>query len=209
MGEEPLPTVLDAPPWEGVNQLQEYSSLRAVGPALVAELITSRAVRVVYKPHPFTGQRDAKYRTAHTQIKNMLDAASAEFGIDHRVVSGGSLPRWMNQSTALISDISSVLSDWLASEKPYAVFNHTEMSTLDFRESYPSSAAATIFDREDHQLAGFIDVVTGGGPDQLAEYRSKLATYLLGPPEQRSLTSFREAVTALVERSGAERAQYR
>ncbi len=209
VGEEPLPTVLYAPTWEGVNQLQEYSSLRAVGPQIIADLIASRAVRIIYKPHPFTGQRDAKYRAAHTQIKNLLDAASADFGIDHRVVSGGSLPGWMNQSTALISDISSVLSDWLASEKPYAVFNHTELDTRDFREAYPSSAAATIFDRQNHQFDGFIDVVTGAGPDQLAEYRSRLATYLLGPVEKRSLASFRDAVTALVARSTEERAQYR
>ena len=115
----------------------------------------------------------------------------------------------MNQSTALISDISSVLSDWLAGEKPYAVFNHTTMGTREFREAFPSSAAATIIDGTGQGIDEFLDVVTGGGPDQLAEYRSKLATYLLGPPEQRTLEAFRDAVTAFVERSDRERAQYR
>ncbi|MCD9153483.1 CDP-glycerol glycerophosphotransferase family protein [Aeromicrobium duanguangcaii] len=209
VGDAEIPTVLYAPTWEGVNQLQEYSSLRAIGVQLIDALLADGSVRVVYKPHPFTGQRDAKYRTAHVAIVRRLNEAKLSTGIDHRVVSRGSLTDWMNQSTALISDISSVLSDWLAGEKPYAVFNHTGMSTKQFREQFPSSAAATLLDREAHGVDELIDVVTGRAPDQLAEYRSKLASYLLGPPEQRTLEAFREAVTAFVARSEAERAMYR
>ena len=115
----------------------------------------------------------------------------------------------MNQSTALISDISSVLSDWLAGEKPYAVFNHEGVSTKQFRQDYPSSAAATLLDGSAGGIDEFLDVITGRGPDLLAEYRSKLATYLLGPPEQRTLEAFRGAVTDFVARSERERSVYR
>ncbi|WP_286929610.1 MULTISPECIES: CDP-glycerol glycerophosphotransferase family protein [Aeromicrobium] len=209
VGEAEIPTVLYAPTWEGVNQHQEYSSLRAIGVQLIDALLADGSVRVVYKPHPFTGQRDAKYRIAHAVISRRLDDAKARTGIDHRVVTSGSLTGWMNQSTALVSDISSVLSDWLAGEKPYAVFNHAGVSTRQFREDYPSSAAATLLGSHAQGMDEFLDVITGRGPDQLAEYRSKLATYLLGPPEQRSLQAFREAVTAFVARSDAERSIYR
>lgn len=209
IGEQEIPTVLYAPTWEGVNQHQEYSSLRAIGVQLIDALLADGSVRVVYKPHPFTGQRDAKYRVAHAVITRRLDDAKARTGIDHRVVTGGSLTGWMNQSTALVSDISSVLSDWLAGEKPYAVFNHEGSSTKQFREDYPSSAAATLLGPEATGVEELLDVVTGRGPDLLAEYRSKLATYLLGSPEQRTLEAFRAAVTAFVERSDAERAIYR
>src|SRR5690606_34359684 len=108
-----------------------------------------------------------------------------------------------------VSDISSVLSDWLAGEKPYAVFNHTGVSTRQFREEYPSSAAATLLDRDVHGVDEFLDVITGRGPDQLAEYRSKLATYLLGPRDQRTIEAFRQAVTDFVARSERERSVYR
>lgn len=209
IGDEEMPTVLYAPTWEGVNHLQEYSSLRAIGLKIVDALLADGSVRVVYKPHPFTGQRDAKYRAVHAAISARLDAAKLRTGIDHRVVRGGSLTTWMNQSTALISDISSVLSDWLAGEKPYAVFNHEGLSTKEFREIYPSSAAATLLDADARGIDEFLDVITGRGPDPLAEYRSKLATYLLGPQEQRSLDAFRDAVTAFVERSERERSAYR
>jgi hypothetical protein len=207
--EAEVPTVLYAPTWEGVNQHQEYSSLRAIGVRLIDALLADGSVRVVYKPHPFTGQRDAKYRAAHAAIARRLDDAKLRTGIDHRVVTKGSLTDWMNHSTALVSDISSVLSDWLAGEKPYAVFNHTGVSTKEFREQYPSSAAATILDGEAHGVDEFLDVITGRGPDQLSEYRSKLATYLLGPPEQRSIEAFRDAVTTFVARSERERSVYR
>lgn len=209
IGELEVPTVLYAPTWEGVNQLQEYSSLRAIGVRLVDALIADGSVRVVYKPHPFTGQRDAKYRAAHATIVRRLDDAKARTGIDHRVVASGSLMTWMNQSTALISDISSVLSDWLAGEKPYAVFNHEGVSTKQFRQDYPSSAAATLLDGNAGGIDEFLDVITGRGPDLLAEYRSKLATYLLGSPEQRTLEAFRGAVTDFVARSETERSAYR
>lgn len=209
IGDQEIPTVLYAPTWEGVNQHQEYSSLRAIGVQLIDALLADGSVRVVYKPHPFTGQRDAKYRVAHAVITRRLDDAKARTGIDHRVVTSGSLTGWMNQSTALVSDISSVLSDWLAGEKPYAVFNHEGTSTKQFREDYPSSAAATILGPQATGVEALLDVVTGRGPDLLAEYRSKLATYLLGSPEQRTLEAFRAAVTAFVERSDAERATYR
>ncbi|MET1133918.1 MAG: CDP-glycerol glycerophosphotransferase family protein, partial [Aeromicrobium sp.] len=209
VGEAEIPTVLYAPTWEGVNQHQEYSSLRAIGVKLIDALLADGSVRVVYKPHPFTGQRDAKYRVAHAVITRRLEDAKARTGIDHRVVTSGSLTDWMNQSTALVSDISSVLSDWLASEKPYAVFNHAGVSTRQFREDYPSSAAATLLDSHAQGVDEFLDVVTGRGPDLLAEYRAKLATYLLGPPEQRTLEAFRDAVTAFVQRSDVERSMYR
>jgi len=209
VGDVELPTVLYAPTWEGVNQHQEYSSLRAIGLPLIEALLADGGVRVVYKPHPFTGQRDAKYRAVHAAVAARLDAAKARTGIDHRVVKGGSLTAWMNQSTALVSDISSVLSDWLAGEKPYAVFNHEGLPARAFREAYPSSAAATLLGTEASGVGEFLDVVTGRSPDQMAEYRSKLATYLLGPPEQRSLEAFRDAVTAFVERSERERSVYR
>lgn len=209
VGDLEVPTVLYAPTWEGVNQHQEYSSLRAIGVPMIEALLADGGVRVIYKPHPFTGQRDAKYRAAHAAIAGRLDAAKARTGIDHRVVMGGSLTAWMNQSTALVSDISSVLSDWLGGEKPYAVFNHEGLPAKAFREAYPSSAAATLLGSQASGIGEFLDVVTGRSPDQLAEYRSKLATYLLGPPEQRSLEAFRDAVTAFVERSERERSVYR
>jgi CDP-glycerol glycerophosphotransferase (TagB/SpsB family) len=210
LGEETVPTVLYAPTWEGVNHDQEYSSVSAVGVRVVEALLAADPpVRVVFKAHPFTGQRDAKYRAVLSRIAGLLDDASTRTGVDHRVVKGGSINEWFNRSTALVTDISSVVSDFLASEKPYAVFNHTDDDDATFRKDYPSTGAGTTIGRDGRGIAEFIDVVTQKAPDAQATARAELATYLLGPPEQRTLEAFKASVDAFIARSDAERADYR
>ncbi|NRQ51276.1 CDP-glycerol glycerophosphotransferase family protein [Aeromicrobium stalagmiti] len=210
LGDEDVPTVLYAPTWEGVNLDQEYSSVSAVGVTVVQALLAaSPPVRVVFKAHPFTGQRDAKYRAVLTRIAGLLDDAAAASGIDHRVVKGGSINEWFNRSSALVTDISSVVSDFLASEKPYAVFNHTDLDDAAFRADYPSTGAGTTIGRDGRGIAEFIAVVTGRAADEQASARARLATYLLGPPEARTLESFQAAIDAMIARSEADRRAYR
>ena len=204
-----VPVILYAPTWEGVNPDQEYSSVRAIGRKLVEELIAAGGVRIVYKPHPFTGQRDPRYRAEHARIVQLLGDAKISTGINHQVVRSGPIIPWFNEATGLITDISSVVSDFLASEKPYAVFDHEGLGPKRFREEYPSSAAATIVSRTGEGVTEFLDVVTGAAPDQLAHYRSKLSTYLLGPTEKRTVAAFVESIEELAERSERERSAYR
>lgn len=210
LGDEPVPTVLYAPTWEGVNHDQEYSSVSAVGVQVVEALLAAEPpVRVVFKAHPFTGQRDAKYRAVLARIAALIDSASARTGIDHRVIKGGSINEWFNRSSAMITDISSVVSDFVASEKPYAVFNHTKTDDAAFRTEFPSSGAGTIIHRDGRGIAEFIDVVTRRADDTLADARVQLATYLLGPPDHRTLESFQAAIDAMIKRSDTDRAAYR
>jgi hypothetical protein len=210
LGDEPVPTVLYAPTWEGVNHDQEYSSVSAVGVQIVSSLLAADPpLRVVFKAHPFTGQRDAKYRAVLTRIAAMLADTSARTGIDHRVIKGGSINEWFNHSSAMITDISSVVSDYVASEKPYAVFNHTSSDEVAFRTEFPSAGAGTIIDRDGHGIDEFIDVVTRKSDDTLADARVQLATYLLGPPGHRTLESFQASIDAVISRSDQDRAAYR
>ena len=214
LGDEEIPTILYAPTWEGVNLEQEYSSVSAVGATIVKKLIEADPpVRVIYKPHPFTGQRDAKYRGVDQRIVALLDKANQAKGTDHRVIRGGpkepTINECFNKASGLISDISSVISDFLASEKPYAVFNHTDAAEAEFVAEFPSTGAATIIHRDGSGIDDFIAVVTQSAPDTRAETRSALANYLLGTADQRTLESFQTSVTDFIARSDAERATYR
>jgi hypothetical protein len=210
LGDDEIPTVLYAPTWEGVNREQEYSSVSAIGVRVVEALLAADPpVRVVFKAHPFTGQRDAKYRFVLARIAGLVDDAASRTGIDHRIIKGGSINEWFNRASALVTDISSVVSDFLASEKPYAVFNHTALDDAAFRAEYPSTGAGLTIGRDGRGIGEFIDTVTGVVPDAQATARADLATYLLGPPEQRSLESFQAAIDAMIVRSETERAGYR
>ena len=215
LGEEEVPTLLYAPTWEGVNLEQEYSSVSAIGRKIVsAALKSEKPVRVIYKPHPFTGQRDAKYRAVHAAIVAMIDSANASDDIAHLVVGSGgggepSINECFNESTAMIGDISSVVTDYLASEKPYAVFNHENLDKEAFAQAYPSTAAATIIMPDGDGIGEFLEVLTQTRTDDKASARSHLAHYLLGPLEDRSIKAFQRAITTFIARSDAERAEYR
>lgn len=210
LGDEEIPTVLYAPTWEGVNKLQEYSSVRDAGVAAVRAFLDSpEPIRVVYKPHPFTGHRDPTFRRADEQIEALLTRAKAATGIDHLTVRSGDLMDWFNVASALITDISSVLSDFMASEKPVSVFNHSGDPEDVFRLEFPSAAAATVFGVGAVGIAELVEVVGGSAPDLRRQSRGELATYLLGTPDQRSLVSFGRGVEGLIDRCLTERAQYR
>lgn len=214
LGDDAIPTILYAPTWEGVNLEQEYSSMSAVGETIIQALLTADPpVRVIYKPHPFTGQRDAKYRRVHARIVSQIDAANDAHGTDHRVIGNSrrepTINDCFNRSSALITDISSVVSDFLASEKPYAVFNHTDTSEKAFITNFPSTGAGTILQRNGSGIAEFLAVVTRSAPDLKAEARSTLATYLLGAPGQRTIAAFQNSVINFIARSEADRAIYR
>ncbi len=214
LGADDVPTLLYAPTWEGVNLEQEYSSVAAIGKSIIkAALSSPKPVRVVYKPHPFTGRRDAKYHQIHADIMAMIRTARGSSGIDHLVVGNEtgepSLNDCFNQSTAMVGDISSVVSDYLASEKPYAVFNHEGTTREEFVHKYPSTAAATILERDGSGISDFLEVVTGRRPDDFAAARVDLSTYLLGPAENRSIEAFQHAIDALAARANAERFDYR
>ncbi|WP_157250522.1 CDP-glycerol glycerophosphotransferase family protein [Nonomuraea typhae] len=199
----PYRTVLYAPTWEGWTDDLHHTSLSAMGPRIVRALLDHRpGLRVVYKPHPLTGHRDKAAARAHRQIVAMLDAAElarskarhpaggrSPAPIRHLVVEKGELYECFNQADLMITDISSVVADFLAGGKPYAVTNVSGMGERAFHERYPTTGAGVLLGQDLAALAGFLD-----GVDTLACARRKLRAYLLGPDEPDAMTRFNAAV---------------
>ncbi len=88
------------------------------------------------------GRRDPHVLTTHHRIVSLLNQAASG---GHEVVTadGRTLFECFNESDALATDISSVVSDYLASEKPYAVYNFRGDDPAAFIADYPSASAAT------------------------------------------------------------------
>ncbi len=76
-----VPTVLYAPTWEGWNDEQAYGSVATHGVSLAETLLRpDSGVRLVYRPHPFTGQRDPVVAAAHRRILQLIADANERAG---------------------------------------------------------------------------------------------------------------------------------
>ncbi|MEV0967371.1 CDP-glycerol glycerophosphotransferase family protein [Microtetraspora glauca] len=200
----PYPSVLYAPTWEGWTDDLFHTSVVAMGPTLVRKLL-ALGVRVIYKPHPLTGHRSALAREAHAAIMRLLrEAEQGAAAPPHLAVTGDEphLYECFNQADLLISDISSVIADFLAGGKPYAVTNVAGLPAHEFRERYPTAAAAYLIGPDCGELPGVVSRIRPE-EDVLAGARRELRAYLLGPDHPDALTRFDDAVTAAGARAGA------
>ncbi|MEV0091514.1 hypothetical protein [Streptomyces sp. NPDC050738] len=272
-----VPTVLYAPTWEGWDDNPGNTSLLLAGENIVKRLLAAdRPVRVLYKPHPFTGTRSAKAAGAHARITAMVEKAAAERATDarwakeaaagqgdrvaaqaelvrirarlaelagavenagdeaeesrvaladpareeeiatlkrqwnaaywdsfgwweHKVVTGAEphLYDCFNESDGMVSDISSVVSDFIASGKPYAVTDSAELGVDEFKRQNTAVRAAVILSNSAVEIDALLDAINGSATDPLAGERRELKQYLLGPDEPTSMEQFNAAVRDL------------
>ncbi|MDK0519426.1 hypothetical protein [Streptomyces sp. ML-6] len=282
----PIPTVLYAPTWEGWDDNPGNTSLLLAGENIVRRLLEAeRPVRLLYKPHPFTGTRSARAKAVHQRITAMIEQAAAARVTDprwaeqaaagrgerdearaemariearlaelagggrvardeaelsrdsladpareaetarlrdewnaaswrsqgwweHRVITGAQMRLYdcFNESDAMVSDISSVVSDFIASGKPYAVTDSAELGEEEFRRQNTAVRAAVILSNSAAELDELLTAVTDPASDALADARLELKQYLLGPDEPTSIVQFNTAVKALAARSEARNA---
>ncbi|MGW2748879.1 hypothetical protein [Streptomyces sp. NPDC001450] len=268
-----IATVLYAPTWEGWDGNPGNTSIVLAGENIVNKLVQADPpVRVLYKPHPFTGTVSKEAGAAHQRITALVEKAAAERAADsrftadadvqtqakaeldriearlaelaaaggekgdeaeatrdgvvdvekhqeiarlraewndaywrsfpsyeHRVITGAE-PRLydcFNVSDAMVSDISSVVSDFIASGKPYAVTDSGELGVEEFKRQNTAVRAATILSNSAAELGGLLDAVRDPSTDPLAEARGELKRYLLGPDEPKSIDQFNTAVADL------------
>ncbi|MEU3092122.1 hypothetical protein ACWCQ0_04475 [Streptomyces massasporeus] len=118
---------------------------------------------------------------------------------EHQIITDArpTLYSCFNVADLLISDVSSVISDFLASAKPYAVANTSGLSEDAFRVAFPTVVAATVLTPDAAGVPDLLDAVRNPGRDELAEARAELKLRLLGPAEPSSQERFNDAVRAL------------
>ncbi|WP_406139902.1 hypothetical protein [Streptomyces sp. NBC_01089] len=281
-----IPTVLYAPTWEGWDDNPGNTSLLLAGENIVKRLLgAEQPVRVLYKPHPFTGTRSAQAKAAHLRITAMVEKAAADraaeprwteqaaagaadraaaqaeltrieakldelaargpsgadeseesrasladperedetaalrtewnraywrtFGYwEHRVITGGRphLYDCFNESDGMVSDISSVVSDFIASGKPYAVTDSAELGADEFKRQNTAVRAAVILSNTAKEIDQLLTAITESSADPLADARRELKQYLLGPDEPTSMEQFNAAVRALTAKAEARNA---
>jgi hypothetical protein len=192
------PTALYAPTWRGNTQDSAYTSLPR-GAAVVKALL-ERDCRVVFRPHPYW-DKDFRTATAREAIVAMLAKDAAETGREHVYGAAAekdlSLVDCFNLSDFMVSDVSSVVGDYLFSLKPLIMIAVTT-SADQFEEDFPVARGAYIvdYDEMDHpdspnSLAAALAACWGSDP--LAPVRSELEAYYLGDiPRESYATRFAE-----------------
>jgi CDP-glycerol glycerophosphotransferase (TagB/SpsB family) len=175
----------------------------------------------------------AAFRTSADQVERMLLQSAPHKGRAKAVERAtaaweeaywASLPQWehqvvtdarptlyacFNRADLLISDVSSVVSDFLASGKPYAVANTSGLSEDVFRESFPTVRAATVLTPDASGVPALLEAVRRPEKDGLVEARAELKRHLLGPAEPASQVRFNAAVQALCTEAREHRARMR
>jgi hypothetical protein len=184
----PLPpgtprTVLYAPTWKGGRPSTNYSSL-PFGDAIVQALL-ERECTVIFRPHPvsYEDRQDAR-RIRH--IHQLLEAdrtASAAAGTPRAHVwgdqaeKGWDVPACFNASDALVTDVSSIATDYLASGKPFAMTAVT-VGGERFVTEFPTAQAAYVIEKDLSTLATALDSLLG--EDVLAARRLAYRRFVLG-----------------------------
>ena len=192
------PTVLYAPTWQGPYADTRVFSL-PLGRAIVAGLL-ERGVRVVFRAHPFN-YRYGECRTMITEIGAMLDAHRAGGGPDHLWGSAAETERSVedcfNLSDAMISDVSAVVSDYLRSDKPFAMVS-VGRTPDQLMEEAPAARAAYVLREDLSNLAQVLDDLLG--PDPLAATRVQTRVYYLGDfPHGHYADGFLDAARRVID----------
>ncbi len=162
--------------------------------------------RMLAQSAPEPGRAEAVART--TAAWEEAYWASLPEG-EHQIVTDvrPALYSCFNVADLLISDVSSVISDFLASGKPYAVANTSGLSEAAFRAAFPTVAAATVLAPDAAGVPALLESVRDPEKDDLVEARAELKLRLLGPAEPTSQERFEAAVGALCSAARDHRAR--
>ena len=179
----PTPTVLYAPTLWHQDESANLSSLR-VARTLIEELL-ARGCTVAFRRHFARIQHpDAEDTIAWIDERLAQDAKETgrahRYGLEPRLVS---IPDLFNAVDAVVSDVSSIVVDFMASDKPYLMYAAQYDDVEAFRAAHPSAVGAYVVPRDLTGLSEQLDQLLGDDP--LAELRHSRADYFLGGPERR------------------------
>jgi hypothetical protein len=174
-----VPRVLYAPTWYGYLEDSRYSSL-PIGAKIVQALIECGCA-VIFRPHPWVW-RTPSLASAARDIDELLAADAARTGRSHifgPTAMVGSILDTFNEVDALISDVSSVIPDFLYSEKPFALtLMVAEMTSAEFLADLPLARAGYVLASDLSNLDSVLRQLLAEDP--ASALRRQLKTYYLG-----------------------------
>ena len=193
-------TLLYAPTWEGWNPQENYSSLETIGLAMIDHLLQQRPdIRIVFKPHPFCGKNRPATGAAVRRIGERLAQHPGHLVLD----GGGDIMPHLASASLLVTDVSSVAADFLATGKPLIMTDPLSLGADAFRGKFPTAKAAYLLERSLGNLEKILNDALGG--DSLLEERQRMFEYSLGGFRGNATKAFDEALVRLAQDVAAKR----
>lgn len=190
------PILLYAPTFEGYYDQTSYTSLDRMGPRLVARLLRKHPdIRVWFRPHPASGVLRPSMLAAITEINTMLRSA----GNGHRVTADSdlSLNECLAKADVLISDISSVATDFLYTERPVITCNLSGLEEPEFVAEFPTQASSYLITPSLDGLAPALDQALGEDP--LKPARVAMKKHVLGDTPDGPQVAFEAQVARVTQ----------
>lgn len=115
--------ILYAPTWEGGLPQNRYGSLQSHGLAMVRAILKHGDMyQLIYKPHPFTGSIFPAASKINKKISDEIRSAGSGHVVDQSPFG------WQaREADLLITDVSAVAYDWLATAKPILITKPNEI----------------------------------------------------------------------------------
>ncbi len=179
--------ILFAPTWEGFVEEANYASINEYGLRLLTTLAADGRFKVAFKPHPYTGK--AKPNAEGVYLKRMTEAANKS-GVQI-IPAGRPIFDCMNDSDLMITDVSSVLNDYLYTLKPMILTNPRGEEHDSLRANFPSSAATYVLDQGE-DIVKLIDRIAAD--DFMFAKRREVCADSLGEFPEGSLARFNRVV---------------
>ena len=205
IGPRPSPdpvTVLYAPTFEGYFEDANYSSLERMGVQIVQTLLRERPdVRIVFKPHPATGQHRAGMAAAQQAVARLLRDATGP-GSGHDVVLGGgvdALYQRIAEADVLVTDVSSVATDFLWTERPIIATNPKALPPQRYAELFPTLRCAYLLEPDGSDVTNLL--ATALDTDPLASERRQTKGVVLGNVGDAPMAAFVAAADRAYERA--------
>jgi CDP-glycerol glycerophosphotransferase (TagB/SpsB family) len=193
IAEVPQPTVLYAPTWRGDFEETMLYSLPS-GERIVSGLL-ARGTTVIFRPHPSSYESPDDVAVIR-RITLLLEADRRRTGRAHLWGPAAEKERTIleciNDSDAMVSDVSSVVSDYLFSGKPFAMVA-VPAEPQAFVEEFPVARASYVIRGDLSDLDVQLEKMLGADP--LAGRRADVrADYLGNFPVDSYAATFVDAV---------------
>lgn len=189
--------VLYAPTWEGFYEDSCYCSLTVLGRHILDTLGAAPDRYVLhYKGHPLTGTSNSAYLRAQDE----LIARARAIGVGGLLMEPNlTLYDYFSESDLLITDISSVISDYLYLDRPVIVTN--PLSIGDMEHQFPVVRGCYVLDAASPDLPSLLmEIATR---DTKAEVRGQVRNGIFGVPRGSSMTEFQRHLTQLCKAAAA------